>query len=214
MKLFQTLFMKLLKSRCDSYKASKWKGRRAVLPGLFHWSVIGQWSEPMMGKIEAERSPPKWLALSESRNISNHEEIWWGPALLLFQVKAPLLKARSMSLFFWMNFFKCQLSLSSLLLPPLFFLQFGYHVEVPPPPSWSRVGGFFQHWLLIEYSIRLSYTWLPEESIHLLNAHVYLSLLYGMKPEWSACSHAYWRVWLSENSKWLQGLLMPLRHSQ
>lgn len=92
-----------------------------------------------------------------------------------------------------------------------FFLQFGYHVEVPAPP-WSRAGGFFQHWLLIEYSVCLSYTWLLEESKHLLNAHVYLSLLYGMKPKWSAFSHVYWRAWLSEHSKWLQGLLMHLRH--
>ena len=110
-----------LKSRWVNQKASNQKGRLILLPGQFHWRAIGQWSEPETGRMEAMNSPPRWVALSDIRNLSRREAICCGPSLLLFHVNMPLFEGRSTSQLFWIKSFYMFPSLLLLLLPPYFY---------------------------------------------------------------------------------------------
>lgn len=99
-KLFHSVFIRLMKSGWDIHKASKRIGLWVVLLGRDQWREIGQWSDPEIGKMEAAKSSPMWIALSDSKNLSRREAIWCIPVLLLFQVKIPLLKGMSISQLF------------------------------------------------------------------------------------------------------------------
>jgi len=101
-KLLQVELTNLLNSRWDIQKASKWNGHQIFWPRRFHWRAIGQWSEPDIDRIEVANSPPKWIALSDNRNLSSYEEIWCDPSLLLFHGNKPLLEGISISQLFWM----------------------------------------------------------------------------------------------------------------
>lgn len=79
----------------ENQKASNQKGLLHHEPGRDHWSIMGQWSDPPCGKMEALKSPPRCIALSERRNLSNLEEIWLVPLCLLVQVKTPLVVGMS-----------------------------------------------------------------------------------------------------------------------
>lgn len=57
-KLIHSEFTRLTKSGCVIQKASKRNGLWVALPCQDHWREIGQWYEPVSGRIEAVRSPP------------------------------------------------------------------------------------------------------------------------------------------------------------
>lgn len=99
-KLFHSVLIKLLKSGWDIQKASNRNGLWMVFPKWVHWSEIGQWSDPEIGRMEAKKSLPKWMALSDNKNLSRWEETCCSPALFLFHVKSPLLKGMSISQLF------------------------------------------------------------------------------------------------------------------
>lgn len=93
---------------------------------------IGQWSEPLKGRITVIISLSKSMRSSEIMNLSNLEATWEFPPLLLFQVQRPLFVSISTSFMFSEKFWKAATSLFRALVPPFFSERDLIMLKSPP----------------------------------------------------------------------------------
>lgn len=148
-----------LKDGWVSQKASNLNGCFRWVPMLCHCREIGQWSKPSKGRIQAERSPPRWIALSERRNRSSFEAICRPPDCLLFHVYMPFEKGMWMSHLFLMKSLKWEHSGSNLDRPPIFPSSLVIILKSPPRIQRGWVGLEFKASIVFRSAILLVGSW-------------------------------------------------------
>ena len=155
---FQASLTTTLKLGFENQKASNWKGLLLYVPRRVHCNIMGQWSEPPWGTIEAWKSPPRCIALSKMRNdpalklYSEIPFIYWSNYRFHLKPECPLAGCSVCNL--WSQY--C----------PLLILI--YRHFFPPVPWWcwnhyhqSREEIVYWNWELGGY---------PEEPVFDLNA--------------------------------------------
>lgn len=192
------MFINSLTSGWESQKASKRKGLLMLLPGLFHFNSIGQWSDPENGMMWAVNSPPMWMALSEIRNRSRREAICSGATRLFVQVYRPLALARQstncLEQNLWVESCLCWFYIALLVFP---LLKLSYWNLLPLP----KAGMFYQCWAAILFlELQLSAEFLVG-SKHLWCGHEWLCPEDEKLPEWSFCLHGYCLIVLSPHPR-------------